>query len=86
MAGILFIVPLFAVMYFVTIRPQQRRLQAQRALVRALEVGDEVVTVGGLIGRIVTISDYEILIDVGGPQVRMARSAVTGRTAEPPAL
>jgi preprotein translocase subunit YajC len=84
MAGLLFIIPLFAVMYFVTIRPQQRRLQAQRELVRSLEVGDEVVTVGGLIGRIVVLGDREIRLDVGGLEVRMARAAVTERIFDRP--
>lgn len=79
MAGPIFLLVLFAAMYFVTIRPQQRRLRAQRELVRSLQVGDEVITAGGLIGRITTLGDREVGLDVGGAVVRVARAAVNER-------
>jgi preprotein translocase subunit YajC len=81
--GFIILIPLFALLYFMTIRPQQRRVQAQRALVRSLEVGDEVVTVGGLIGRITVLGDLEVRLDVGGTEVRVARAAVTERLEIP---
>ena len=71
---------LFAAMWFFTIRPQQQRLRNQRALVESLQVGDEVVTLGGLIGRITVIGDLEVRLDLGaGNEVRLARSAVQAR-------
>ena len=77
------ILPLLLVaMWFFTIRPQQQRVRNQRALVSSLQVGDEVVTIGGLIGRITVLQDQEVRLDVGGGvEVRMARNAVQGRLA-----
>ena len=84
--GLVIILALFAAMWIFTIRPQQQRLKNQRALVLSLEAGDEVVTVGGLIGTIRVVQDREITLDVGnGVEVRVARSAVSARLApEPP--
>jgi preprotein translocase subunit YajC len=80
MSGLFLLVLLFGAMWFFTIRPQQQRLRNQRALVAALQIGDEVVTVGGLIGRITVIGDLEIRLDVGaGNEVRLARNAVQAR-------
>jgi preprotein translocase subunit YajC len=80
MSGLFLLVLLFGAMWFFTIRPQQQRLRNQRALVAALQIGDEVVTVGGLIGRITAIGDLEIRLDVGaGNEVRLARNAVQAR-------
>jgi preprotein translocase subunit YajC len=78
----LFLLFLFGVMYFVTLRPQQRRMKAQRELIRSLQVGDEVITAGGLIGRIVVLGDTEIRLDVGATEVRLARAAVTDRATD----
>lgn len=80
--GLLIILALFAAMWFFTIRPQQQRLKNQRALVVSLEAGDEVVTVGGLIGTIRVVQEREITLDLGnGVEVRVARSAVSARLA-----
>jgi len=83
--GLLLLAVLFVAMWFFTIRPQQQRLRNQRALVASLNVGDEVVTIGGLIGRITVIADQEMRLDVGGgTEVRVARNAVSGRLATDP--
>lgn len=84
MGGLLILALLFVAMWFFTIRPQQQRLRNQRALVSSLSVGDEVVTVGGLIGRITVIADQEVRLDVGGTEVRVARNAVSGRLTSAP--
>ena len=81
MSGYLILPLLFVAMWYFTIRPQQQRLRNQRALVSSLQVGDEVVTVGGLIGRVTVIADQEVRLDVGGTEVRMAKNAVQGRLA-----
>ena len=77
--GYLLLPLLFVAMWFFTIRPQQQRLRNQRALVSSLSVGDEVVTMGGLIGRITVLGDQEVRLDVGGAEVRVAKNAVQGR-------
>jgi preprotein translocase subunit YajC len=80
---------LFGVMgvglYFVMIRPQKRRMQAQRELLNQLEVGDEVVTAGGIFGTIVDIDDDEDVITVTiapGTDVRMLRGGISRRLVD----
>ena len=71
---------LFLAMWFFTIRPQQQRLRNQRALVLSLQAGDEVITVGGMIGVIRVLDEREVKLDVGsGVEVRVARTAIQGR-------
>ena len=78
--GLLILALLFVGMYFKTIRPQQQRVRNQRALVASLQAGDEVVTIGGVIGRVTVVSDREIRLDVGnGTELRLARGAVQAR-------
>jgi len=73
---------LIAAMYFMTIRPQQQRMRNQRALVSSLAAGDEVVTIGGVIGRITVVGEQEIRLDIGnGTELRLARGAVQARFA-----
>jgi preprotein translocase subunit YajC len=75
--GLLILPLLFAAMYFMTIRPQQQRLRNQRALVASLQAGDEIVTIGGLIGTVTVVGEQEIRLDVGsGNELRVARGAV----------
>ena len=76
------LVLLLGVMYFVLIRPQQQRVKAQRALITSLAVGDEVSTVGGLLGRIVTIDDETATVETTpGTILRFRRSAIAARTS-----
>lgn len=81
-AGLASFVPLiliFVIMYFLMIRPQQKRMKEHRAMVEALKKGDEVITQGGLIGKITALRDAELEIEIGqGVRVRVIRSSVTG--------
>lgn len=71
---------LFGVMYLVLIRPQKQRVRAQQALISSLSVGDDVVTIGGIFGRIVTLHDDEATIETTpGTVLRCRRSAIAGR-------
>ncbi len=66
------------VFYFLMIRPQMRRAKEQREMLSKLQKGDEVVTSGGLAGRIDEIGDHFISLDVGnGVIVKFQRSAVS---------
>jgi preprotein translocase subunit YajC len=66
-----------AIFYFLLIRPQQRRVRQQRELVSSLEVGDEVITIGGMFGTIKRMDDEEITLEVSpGTEIRMVKSAV----------
>ncbi len=51
--------------YFLLIRPQQKRSKEQRAMMEALKTGDEVITSGGVLGRVSRVSDQYVVIEVG---------------------
>ena len=57
MQSIILIVALFALMYFMMIRPQQRRAKERAAMLQRADIGDEIATVGGVIGRIVAVEE-----------------------------
>src|SRR5688500_2354405 len=80
LGSLLPLVLLLGVMYFVLIRPQQQRVKAQRALITSLAVGDDVATIGGVLGRIVTIDDESATIETTpGTILRFRRSAIAAR-------
>jgi preprotein translocase subunit YajC len=67
------------IFYFLLIRPQQRRSKAQQALLRSVEVGDEIVTTAGVFGTITEIDDEDDVITVEiapGTRIRMVRAGV----------
>jgi preprotein translocase subunit YajC len=65
-----------AIFYFLLIRPQQKRARQQRDLLGSLQVGDEVITVGGIYGRIIDMDDDSVTLDIGAGRVRFVRQAV----------
>lgn len=75
--GFLPLILIFVVFYFMLIRPQMKRSKEHKNLVSQLAKGDEVVTNGGLLGRITDVSDSFITLEVAdGVQVRVQRQAV----------
>ena len=71
------LVLMFVVLYFVMIRPQMKKQKEHRAMIDALAKGDEVVTGGGLLGRVSKLGDNYIGLEVsGGVEVQVQRSAV----------
>ena len=77
MGDFLFLIVLFAVFYFLLIRPQQKRAKEHKKMVEALAKGDEIVTNGGLLGRISRIGDDFLTVEVAeGLEVRVQRGAV----------
>ncbi len=76
----------FAVFYFLVIRPQTKQQRQHQTFVSGLKKGDEVVTQGGIIGRIVAVEDRVIQLDIGGgTKVRMLKAQVAGAWVERPA-
>ena len=68
---------LFAVFYFLLIRPQSKRAKAHKALVASMGKGDEVVTNGGILGKIVELGDNFILVEVADNlQMKIQRDAI----------
>ena len=59
------LVLIFFVFYFLIIRPQQNKVKEHAAMVKAVKKGDEVVTQGGIIGKVIKVSDDEVTIDFG---------------------
>lgn len=71
------IVLMFVVLYFIMIRPQMKKQKEHRAMVEALAKGDEVVTAGGTLGRVSSLNENYIGVEIAsGVEVQMQRSAV----------
>ena len=88
-SGLTSFVPLilmFAVFYFLLIRPQQKRAKEQRAMISALKRGDDVITAGGLYGRIVETADEYVVLDLGDSKVKVSRTAISGVPVAPKAV
>ena len=69
---------IFAIMYFLLIRPQQKKVKEHRAMVEALRRGDQVVTQGGLIGKVSKVKDdNEVEVELAeGVRVRVVKSTI----------
>ncbi len=75
--GMLPLVLMFVVLYFVMIRPQMKKAKEHKAMIEALAKGDEVVTAGGLLGKIAKIGESYVGVELAsGVEVQMQRSAV----------
>ena len=78
--GLMSFLPLilmFAVLYFIMIRPQMKRQKEHKAMIDALAKGDEVATAGGLLGKVTQLSDATIHIQIAaGVEVELQRQAV----------
>lgn len=77
---------LFAVMYFLMIRPQKKKDKQIQDMRKSLQVGDEIVTIGGICGKIVKTKDESFIIQVGADKVKfeMMRWAVSSVTKPSP--
>lgn len=74
---LIFLVVIFAMFYFVMIRPQRKRQKEQQEMMANLQKGDRVLTIGGIYGVIDSISEDSLVIKVeGGTTIRVARNAV----------
>ncbi len=74
------LVLVFGVMYFLIIRPQNKRMKDQQTMQSSVKVGDTVATSGGLIGRVTKVDDKEIHVDFNrsGHAVRVLKTAIVG--------
>jgi preprotein translocase subunit YajC len=71
---------LVAIFYFMLIRPQQRRVRAQQALQASLQLGDEVITVGGFLGTIRRFDGDVVTVELSpGVEARVNRRAISGK-------
>ncbi len=90
-AGFIPIILIFVVFYFLLIRPQQKRAKQHREMIQNLQKGDEIITSGGLYGKIVGITDEFLTLEVAeNVKVKVARTYVStklnqqGSTAKNP--
>lgn len=78
------IVAMLAIMYFLTIRPQRKRQKEEQTMRDNIQVGDEITTIGGIIGRVVTVKEDALIIETGADKnkLKISRWAVsTNNTA-----
>ena len=75
--GWLLIVLMFVVFYFMLIRPQTKRAKQHREMVSALNEGDEIVTAGGVLGRITAINDQFVTLEIAdGVRIKVQRHTI----------
>lgn len=72
-----------AIMYFFVIRPQSKKHKELQQLVAGLKVGDEVVTTGGIIGKVRSVADTFVTIESMNSQMKVAKAHVAGLTRTP---
>lgn len=76
--SLVMIVAIFVLFYFMLIRPQNKRAKEHRNLISQIKAGDEVVTVGGVLGKITNVSDQYVSVSIAeGVDVRLQRSAIS---------
>ncbi len=77
-ATLLPLIFIFALMYFMVIRPQMKKAKEHRAMVEALAKGDEVITSGGIAGRITELGDVFATVEIApNTQIKLQRSAIS---------
>lgn len=69
--SIIMIVGMVALMYFMMIRPQKKKQKEEQAMRDNLQIGDEVTTIGGIIGKIVTVKEDSLIIETGADRNHM---------------
>ena len=76
--SILPLVLMFVVLYFIMIRPQMKRQKEHKAMIEAVAKGDEVVTAGGLLGKVSKLGESYVSLEVAGNvEVQVQRTAIT---------
>ena len=79
MEGIIMLVIMFAIFYLLLIRPQQKRAKQHKELVENLKSGDQVVTAGGIHGKIVAVQDDIITLEIASNvRIKVNRPSIVG--------
>jgi preprotein translocase subunit YajC len=83
LANLIFLGFLIVIFYFMLIRPQKRRVQQHKNLISSIGIGDEIVTIGGIYGRVVRMGDDDIDLEISpGTTIRIVKSAIARRVTE----
>jgi preprotein translocase subunit YajC len=77
---VIFLVLIFGIFYFLMIRPQRRKQKEHQHMTEELRVGDRIITVGGIYGKIESLSQDSVILKVeSGTTIRVARASIAGR-------
>ena len=78
--GIIMIVVMAVAMYFLMIRPQKKKQKEEQEMRDSIQIGDEVTTIGGIIGRVVTVKEDSIVIETGADRtpIEFEKNAIKG--------
>ena len=68
---IIMMVALFAIMYFLMIRPQKKKQKEEQEMRDSIQIGDEITTIGGIMGRVVTVTEDSIVLESGADRTMM---------------
>jgi preprotein translocase subunit YajC len=83
---VLYLALLAGAFFFFIVRPQRRQMAARQALIASIEVGDEIITAGGIYGTVREMTDTTIRVEVApGTLLTLAREAISSRPPPPPA-
>jgi len=87
MASLLPFIFIFAIFYFLLIRPQQRRMKEHQAMVKAVKKGDDVITAGGIVGKVTGIDgeEYAIVQVASGVEVKVVKTTLSQVMVKPEA-
>lgn len=69
--SLILMVVLFAAMYFLMIRPQKKKQKEEQNMRDSIQIGDEITTIGGIMGRVVTVKEDSIVLETGADRVKM---------------
>ena len=67
----IYLIGMVVLMYFLTIRPQKKKQKEEQAMRDNIQVGDEITTIGGIIGRVVTVKEDSIIIETGADKNKL---------------
>lgn len=76
-SGIIMLVMMFAIFYFLLIRPQQKRAKQHKELIESIKIGDQVVTVGGIHAKVAAIEETVVTLEIAtGVKIKVNRASV----------
>jgi len=79
--GIFMLLAMFAIFYFLLIRPQQKRAKQHKEMIDGIKAGDQVVTAGGIHGKVVTVQDKAVTLEIAsGVRIKVNRISIAGTT------
>lgn len=81
--GVIMLVLMFAIFYFLLIRPQQKKAKMQKEMIDALKVGDSIVTLGGIYGKVSAMQENVLTVEIAtGVKIKITRNSVASVTKE----